>query len=138
MLQARHYRNHYSHDDAEHERLARQANRGLPAALTRGWQQREERKMTTKYLIAAAALAVAVGITPATAASVSADADSAMHENQKLGPNAYSTQFDNSIVTQRRGVPNRAIVQSRGPLTGPAYVYEPPAYAYQPAPLHDW
>jgi hypothetical protein len=138
MKQARHYRNHYGHDDAAHERLARKANRDLPAALTSGWWQQKERNMTTKYLIAAGALAVAVGTTPVMAASVSADGDAAMHENQKLGPNAYTTQFDNSLVTQRRGIPNRAIVQSRSVLTGPAYVYEPPAYAYHPAPLYDW
>ena len=94
--------------------------------------------MTTKYLIAAAALAVAVGTTPAMARSVSADGDAAMHENQKLGPNAYTTQVDNSLVTQRGFIPGRAIVQSRAVVTGPAYTYEPPAYAYHPAPLYDW
>jgi hypothetical protein len=93
--------------------------------------------MTTKYLIAAAALAVAVGISPAMAVSVNADGDAAMHESQKLGPNAYTTQVDNSLVTQRNGIPGRAIIQSRPLMPGPAYAYEPPGYAYQPAPWID-
>lgn len=93
--------------------------------------------MTSKLLIAAAALAVAASTTPTMARSVTSDPDATMHEQQKLGPNEVTTQWGNASVTRRHGhiydgqIYGRTIVPSYG-------YYQAPAYRYEPAPLNDW
>jgi hypothetical protein len=88
--------------------------------------------MTTKILIAAAALAVAASTTPTMARSVTSDPDATMHEQQKLGPNEVTTQLGNASITQRHG-------RSYGRVIVPSYgYYQAPAYRYEPVPLNDW
>ena len=84
--------------------------------------------MTTKTLIAAAALAVAAATYPAHAASVTSDPDATMHEQQKLGPNETTRQFSNGFVTQKRGPAYGWNIAPRG--YHPGYVQ---SYGYAPS-----
>ncbi len=81
-----------------------------------------------KMLMVAGVLAIAAGTAPVQARSLTSDPDATMHEQQKLGPNAVTTQLSNGFVTQRIG-------PLHGPIYGPAYGYSyghAPSYGYAP------
>ena len=89
----------------------------------------------TVMLMSAGALAISVMAAPANARSFTTSAEGAMTEQQKLGPNAVTTQLRNGFVTERSG--SRA-------MSGPVYGYEPnvgyPAagYGWDSSPRYGW
>jgi hypothetical protein len=104
--------------------------------------------MTTRILIAAAALAIAAGAaTPTLARSITSDPDALMNEQQKLGPNESTYRVGNAYITHKNGWRHGhamgpgyryGYAPTYGYYGGPAYAYVPPAYAYEPAPLYGW
>jgi hypothetical protein len=142
MASARRYQRHYLDDDAGNEQSEMKRTSAVASRCLAGGNNRKERNMTTKILIAATALAIAAGTaTPTLARSITSDPDALMNEQQKLGPNESTYRVGNAYVTHKHGWRHsRAIVpaDSYSYYRGPAYSYVPPAYGYEPAPLYGW